>query len=140
MSYINNQRIMPIIMIGLALNSALQGAALAQAADPAAMIAQADANDDGSISREEIINMRSEIFAQLDRNGDNIIAADDAPAGPFARRFNTALSNLQAEFDADGSGDITKTEMLDGPTPVFDRGDANGDGVLSPDEIDTLLK
>ncbi len=109
--------------------------AFSQIANPEEMIARADANEDGDISWDEVVAFRSGSFDQLDRNGDGVISADDSPARPFAGRFNEAFERVQANYDGDRDGQVTRDEMLNGPAPVFERGDVDGDGVLTADEM-----
>lgn len=108
------------------------GAASAQSMD---RITQADANGDGSIAWQEMVDMRAGIFDRLDRNGDSVINSDDSPRfGPGKSRFEEALNQVKAA-DANSDGRITKSEMLDAPSPLFEKGDTNNDKVLSADEL-----
>lgn len=111
--------------------------ALAQERSPEAMIAKADSNGDGNIEWTEVTTLRSQTFQRMDRNGDGIVNSKDAPER-MAGRFNTALSKLQADYDVDRDGEITEAEMLEAPSPFFDAGDADGDGVLTADEMTAL--
>lgn len=124
-----------ISAFALTLNALAAFQAVAQNADPQELIARADANQDGDVSWDEVLAFRSESFDQLDRNGDGVISADDSPARPFAGRFNEAFERVQANFDGDRDGQVTRDEMLNGPAPVFERGDVDGDGVLTADEM-----
>ena len=123
---------------GLLVLGATASHALAQEMDPEELIARADTNDDGDISWEEVTALRSDSFDRLDRNDDGVVSSDDSPARPFAARFDEALERLQVDFDADRDGQITKDEMMDAPAPAFENGDANGDGILTAEEMATL--
>ena len=113
----------------------LASGALAQSTE---QLLKADTNSDGSISIQEVLNMRAEMFARLDRNGDGVADASDSPrAGPPKKRFTQALERL-ADADANGDGGITKQELLEAPMPAFDEGDTNQDGLLSQDELSAL--
>ncbi len=63
---------------------------------------------------------------------------DSSPGGqstnPGTKLFGFELSSIMHRFDADGSGDISMKESGQDAT-VFDRIDANGDGVHSREEI-----
>ena len=131
-------RVLLVAAAGLMVFGATTSHALSQEMDPEALIARADSNGDGDISWEEVTALRSESFDRLDRNEDGVISGDDSPARPFAARFNEALERLQADFDADRDGQITKDEMMDAPAPAFENGDANGDGILTAEEMATL--
>lgn len=113
----------------------LAGAASAQ---DASRLAEADANGDGNIEWQEMMDMRAAIFERLDRNGDGFADSSDSPRfGPGKSRFNEALGKLQ-DVDANGDGRISEEEMMASPAPLFDAGDTDGDKVLSADEIAAL--
>lgn len=125
-------------LLALAVNLvmfAAPGTASAQSMD---RLADADANGDGNIEWQEMLDTRAGIFERLDRNGDGFADNADAPRfGPGRSRFQQALANLQGA-DANNDGRISKTEMLDAPAPLFEDGDTNGDKVLSAEEITAL--
>jgi Ca2+-binding EF-hand superfamily protein len=56
---------------------AITAPAHAQRIDPAAMIEQADANQDGAISRQEFLAARATAFSTLDRNGDGVLSSGE---------------------------------------------------------------
>ena len=124
-----------VALAGGVATIAAAGAASAQDMD---RIAEADANGDGNVEWQEMLDMRAAIFERLDRNGDGFAdSADNPRMGPGKRRYTEALDQLQ-NVDADSDGRISQTEMLDAPAPLFDAGDTDGDKVLSADEIDAL--
>ncbi|HZT02802.1 MAG TPA: EF-hand domain-containing protein [Steroidobacteraceae bacterium] len=102
----------------------------------AQMLASADANHDGTVTRAEFIAARASRFSKLDRNSDGYIDAGDLPKR-LRRRHKAAdrMSALIAQFDEDGDGRISRDEFVNGPTLAFDRADTNRDAVLSPDEL-----
>jgi len=112
--------------------------AAAQARDPLQLISEADANGDGAVSWPEVIAMRTQTFARLDRNKDGVISATDRPRGAFGARFDQAFASVKSQFDANGDNKVSRSEMVDAPSPIFDRGDANGDRVLSAEEFAAL--
>lgn len=112
--------------------------AAAQGKDPVEMLAEADANGDGAISWSEVVALRTQNFERLDRNKDGYISAKDRPQGPFGARFDEAFAQVQKQFDADSDGRVSRSEMLDAPGPVFAKGDVDGDGVLSAEELSAL--
>lgn len=99
---------------------------------------QADLNNDGAITRAEVAERRGEVFSRLDRNGDGVANMEDAPRRMGRDRFTQAFEQLSANFDADADGELTSEEFLNGPTPGFDRVDANGDDVADSEELASL--
>lgn len=100
---------------------------------PDELLAMADLNNDGSISRDEFLTVRSASFSRIDM---------DTSGGLTVSEFQTILSDRVSRFagrafsrvDADGDGVITQAEWDANPPEIFDRADKNGDGVLSPAE------
>ena len=126
------------LLVALCIATAIAGGADARQGDPEAMTARADANGDGDITWEEMTALRAQTFARLDRNGDGVVNSGDSPPPPFSGRFNDALQTLQADFDANGDGEIVQSELLEAPAPMFEAGDSNRDSVLSAEEISAL--
>lgn len=112
--------------------------AAAQARDPLQLISEADANKDGAVSWAEVVSMRRQTFARLDRNTDGVISSADRPWGAFGARFDQAFASVKSQFDANGDNRVARSEMVDAPSPVFDRGDINGDRILSAEELAVL--
>jgi len=114
------------------------GKAVAKNNNPAAMLAKADANRDGTITWEEVAQFRTQQFGRLDRNGDGYASTADKPSGIAGRKYSKVFRELKDRFDTDKDGRIFRTEFIEAPSPVFDTGDIDGDNVLSPDEIAAL--
>jgi hypothetical protein len=111
------------------------GAASAQSLE---RLAEADANSDGNITWQEMLDIRAGMFQRLDRNGDGVVDANDSPRmGPGKAKFQEAFEKM-SEFDTNGDGKITSAEMRAAPAPLFEAGDTNGDQVLSADEMAAL--
>jgi hypothetical protein len=97
----------------------------------------ADANNDGSITRQEYLDHRAQTFSKLDRNSDGFFDQGDMPK----RRLRSGggggerLAELKEQFDTNDDGRISQSEFTNGPTLAFDRADRNQDGVLDSDEI-----
>ncbi|MCA9234466.1 MAG: hypothetical protein KDA44_03295 [Planctomycetales bacterium] len=126
------------------------GEALADPARAAEAFAQLDANGDGQVTLAEVPEPLAERFERLiargDRNGDGqlnqrellavserLAAAKQQPADPRAAR--RLANGLLRRFDADGDGQLTQRESPPRLAENFERADANGDGVLSGDEL-----
>lgn len=99
------------------------------------MFEHADTNKDGSVARDEFLAARAEQFAKLDRNSDGVIDDADLPEGAKERRGPHA-GKMRQQFDANGDGKLSKEEFVNGPTPMFDAADKNGNGVLEESELD----
>jgi len=114
------------------------GPAFAQSQDPMQQLLanfdRIDANGDGVIARAEYRAVQAARWPQIDRNGDGYLTEDDFPR-IAAQRARTQLAQI-AHLDIDGDGRIGRTEFLDGPAPVFQRADRNGDGVLTRPELE----
>jgi|KBSMisStaDraftv2_1062788.scaffolds.fasta_scaffold1928296_1 hypothetical protein len=96
---------------------------------------QADANHDGKVTKQEYTDARAALFAKMDRNGDGFI--DDADSREGANeRGQRAAAALRGRIDTNGDGKISKEEFVNAPTMVFDKFDANKDGVLDAQELE----
>ncbi len=126
-----------ILFAALVLSALVSGAAHAQANDPYKLMMSADANNDGKVSRDELIASRDSMFARLDRNSDGVLnTADQRKSRPrLAQAETTRMDQLKADFDANGDGAIAKDEFVAGPTPLFDAADANGDNFVDEGEV-----
>ena len=125
-------------LFGLAASAAVLFALGSASAQSFERLVEADANGNGQIEWQEMLDLREETFGRLDRNDDGFADSADTPRfGPVKNRFGEALARLQS-VDANGDGRISKQEMFDAPAPLFEQGDTNGNKVLSGDEIAAL--
>jgi hypothetical protein len=108
--------------------------ALAQGRDSAALD-RADANHDGKVTKQEYTDARAALFARMDRNGDGFIDDADAREGANERGQHAAAA-LRGRIDSNGDGKVSKDEFVHAPTMVFDKFDANKDGVLDAQELE----
>jgi Ca2+-binding EF-hand superfamily protein len=140
-----NLRSFAILTACITLNTGCMMAARAVAGqrqpDPGKIFDSADTNGDGVITREEFHAARERAFTKLDRNGDGYIDKDDL-SGRLAGRQKAQerLAQLVTQLDQDGDGRVSKAEFVDGPTPLFDRADADHNGELSRDEVAAMKK
>ena len=111
------------------------------------MFEEADANDDGVISAEEIAAQKAERFKRLDVDGDGevtleeIAAAQERARQAFrdmraTRRIGSASGFVDA--DTDDNGSISAAEFAAMPSPRLDRVDANDDGAISREEAEAV--
>jgi hypothetical protein len=126
----------------------LGGVALAQPGEGgmAGRLAQADANKDGKISKDEVRSQRGAAFDRLDANKDGFISAADraqAAEGPPKAGEGTRGEGRgrrgggegMMRFDADGDQKVSRAEFVDRGFEGFDRLDANKDGALDQSEL-----
>ena len=100
------------------------------------MFDRADANNDGSVTKEELIAARGQQFAKLDRNSDGYLDSNDVPKRLAERRKQSGGGEMQGgQFDTDGDGKVSKDEFIHGPTLIFDRVDADKNDVLDAKEL-----
>ena len=116
--------------IGLAVPAHAQGATRQ---DAEVLIAEADANGDGNISREEFLARRSAAFDALDADESGVLTEPEFEnaVSERIRRFSKRAFNT---VDQDGDGTISQAEWDANPPRAFNKLDRNGDGVLSPSE------
>ena len=112
--------------------------AVAQSGDSAMLgrMREADSNGDNIITRQELIAARAANFARFDRNGDGVLTSADIPAMLRRTSIGQQVETMRAQFDANGDGKVAREEFVSGPTPVFDRADANRDNQLTQAEIE----
>jgi Ca2+-binding EF-hand superfamily protein len=96
---------------------------------------QADANHDGKVTKQEYVDARAAQFSRMDRNGDGFIDDADAREGGNERGQRAAKA-LRGRIDSNGDGKISKEEFVNAPTMLFDKFDANKDGVLDATELE----
>jgi len=100
------------------------------------LLASADANGDGVVTRDEYARARSANFTRLDRNKDGAVSkADFKRLARFKPDAASRLDALIAAMDANKDGKATRAEFEAAPMPMFDRADANGDGRIDANEM-----
>lgn len=113
------------------------GTAHAQnAGGPGAALAAADANNDGVITKDELLADSDKRFADLDKNKDGKIAADERPQG--GQGGGGGGGGGLGRADTDGDGAISQAEMRASTDQRFARMDANSDGKIDATEMQNM--
>ena len=130
----------------LALFAALtfaSAAAMAQQADRSSkhfehMLKKWDANGDGRISLDEYLAAASARFQQIDTQNTGSVSADQIANSPNAHeRIERRAEGLVQHLDSAGKGYVTQDEFVAAAKARFAKLDRNGDGKLTPDELET---
>jgi Ca2+-binding EF-hand superfamily protein len=128
----------PILIAALLAGAALTGSASArERLDPMEMLEKSDANRDGAISRAEFIDARRARFAKMDRNRDGYFSDDDLPR-VVRKRAGEKVDRVVQALDSNRDGRLSRLEFVDGPTRLFDLGDADRNGLIDRYEMDRL--
>lgn len=104
------------------------------------MVEAVDANQDGNISKDEMLAHRAEKFASADTNGDSLVTAEEFEAFAIAERERKAAERRARRFaklDADGDGFVSAEEHAAADKRMdrmFERVDTDGDGVITEAE------
>ena len=115
---------------------ASSGVALAQSREGSA-IEQADANQDGKVTRQEYIDARAAQFARMDRNGDGVVdETDSRERADQSFLGKRATAAMRGRIDTNSDGKISKDEFVNSPTVLFDRFDADKNNELDAKELE----
>jgi Ca2+-binding EF-hand superfamily protein len=94
-----------------------------------------DLDGDGRITRTEFVTGRSQRFTAIDRNSDQVVSAADFPAGTQAMLLDRRVDKVIAAADLNHDGEVTRLELGLAGTPLFDRADVDGNGIVESKEI-----
>lgn len=108
---------------------------MAGAPSAESMIARADINNDGRVTRAEFIDSRARNFSRLDRNGDGYITQADVGQRMAQRLATSGQPDLFGQFDDNRDGRVSRQEFATGPTVAFDMADRNRDGAVDSAEL-----
>ena len=130
---------MKILILSVACLVLVASGAQAASRTPGAALDKADINRDGYVTPDEFKVSRAAQFARLDRNDDEVVSLSEFPRLAKSTRSKAqALKAVITHADRDGDGRVTRAEVVDGPTPLFDRADSDHDGRLSRAEVSAL--
>lgn len=131
-------RVIPCLFLVTLTASALPACAQGEAAqDAATLIREADTNGDGSISKDEFLARRSAAFDNLDADASGTLTEPEFELA-VSERVKRFSDRAFRKVDADGDGQISRSEWEQNPPRAFDKLDRNADGMLSPDERQRL--
>mgnify|MGYP002788206415 CR=1 FL=1 len=95
------------------------------------LLTESDANGDGKVTRKEFDAHRADIFARLDRNGNNVVSEEDAPRVRVAKRkFTEKLEQVLATADKNGDGKLSRAEWENPERDIFALIDQDEDGII----------
>jgi len=112
--------------------------AIAQPAKPdlTQLLARADSNGDGIVTKAEFTEARAKMFDRLDRNHDGYLSKDDKPRFSLRKSENgNRLQQMVLMLDKDGDGRISRDEFVNSPSLLFERADTNHDGAVDAAEL-----
>ena len=96
-----------------------------------------DTDGDGNVTRAEVDAHRAETFARADADGDGAVSFTEMESFRESERARHRAERAQRRFemmDADGDGVIGPDEFGGRADKMFEKADADGDGVLTEDE------
>ena len=91
---------------------------------------QAAAQSFGSMSMLDVEAERDSFFQSADADGDFALSTDEQMSA-----FSQRHAKLLECWDDDGDGLCTYSEFLESGQKLFNQLDANGDGILDPEEV-----
>lgn len=109
-----------------------------------ASFAELDANGDGNLTLEEMSAAGAARFALADTDGDGGLSVAELQARAEEgrlQRMADRVASMLGRRDSNGDGLLQRDEMIGrgaGPERMFDRLDANDDGVVTQAEFDTM--
>lgn len=104
----------------------------AQAHSPLAALEASDSNNDGVVTREEMIEHRRTQFEQVDIDRNGFMSSGEMAAVPGV---GARAAQYVAFLDVDGDDQLSEDEFAQGRAPVFDRLDGDGNNIVDQAEF-----
>jgi Ca2+-binding EF-hand superfamily protein len=118
------------------IGMAVRAVAQPRKPDLSKLLAKADANGDGIITKAEFTAARAKMFERLDRNHDGYVTKDDTPRFSLRQSSNgERMQEMMLMMDKDSDGRISRDEFVNSPSLLFERADTNHDGQLDSAEL-----
>ena len=124
-----------IVALGIALAPFIPQPVQGQGIGPGLVMSDADTDGDGRISKAEYVALRDREFERFDRNGDGSLGPADFVRAASYRRAIGGLEERIDAADTNGDGLLSRAELHEAPTLIFDRADTSRNGYLSQSEI-----
>jgi len=115
----------------------LSGLPLSGFAQPgASLLPKADGNNDGSVSREEFLQARSQLFTVVDADASESLSEDEFGRAIEGTPMSRFVGRVFRRTDTNKNGSVELTEWDALPTRAFDRLDRDRNGILDAKEIE----
>lgn len=130
-----------LVLSAIALTAAVAVATYAQAQDAGekpqrGIMKRVDLNQDGKVTREEMASHSSKRFEKLDTNKDGSLTEDEIRS-QMKRKADRRAKRIVRRTDTNKDGQVSRQEYFDHADKRFSRIDANGDGTITKDEMDS---
>jgi Ca2+-binding EF-hand superfamily protein len=99
------------------------------------MFQRLDADADGQVTLAEVTARKTEMFTTADANADGLLDAAEREAMREAVHRRMTADGLPGDTDADGNLSLAE---FTGINPLFDRADADGNGIVTRAEFDEI--
>ena len=99
---------------------------------------QTDANSDGALTKEEMLEARANRLGAADADKDGFVSSAELTehhAAMMRARQEEHFKHFSGKFDANKDGKVALDEIKAYDPPFFAKADANSDGKLSADEM-----
>jgi len=102
---------------------------------PSGFFSRLDANNDGSIAKDEFGGNRLDQLQAADENTDGTLSQEELASYLMKREFERGAARMANRLDINGDGNVTIAELESQQAKRFALLDRNDDGQLSQDEL-----